>query len=434
MIYLKINNEEKLKRIKLNQIKDAVVLLFGFFGISFIIPAYIIAMLNLMSFPNLSKTILLAAFYSELLMFAILTPHIQILLEMTRTAIGRRTPYLLIFGTAAAFLLTAIANATVNERSIILIVTLILLFNFSLYLYSLAFLGLVSDKKTYITWGFLESQSKFWSVIGILSSYFYSLKLDSGIRIFSHVGLVFLITVFAVSFFIIEDKKYKVKVPTSEKIEIYEKYQRTKEVRRRLKKPKDFDIKILFSLLLGYQFQFLLAIHITESEKYLETQREVSNILVMYSCGFVLNYIIHLLSKHASNVLNRLGHITTALALFIFSTTFLYSTREWYMFVSFITGFLLFPALSKYFYLPGIGLERFLRIDGSIMNSTEIDDYYNLFVYLAILFNGILLDVFGSKISGILGALLLTVFLIIELITSRVKIKSTNDDTDKNTE
>jgi len=191
VIYLKINNEEKLKRIKLNQIKDAVVLLFGFFGISFIIPAYIIAMLNLMSFPNLSKTILLAAFYSELLMFAILTPHIQILLEMTRTAIGRRTPYLLIFGTAAAFLLTAIANATVNERSIILIVTLTLLFNFSLYLYSLAFLGLVSDKKTYITWPFLESQSKFWSVIGILSSYLYSLKLDSALEFFPTLVLSF---------------------------------------------------------------------------------------------------------------------------------------------------------------------------------------------------------------------------------------------------
>ncbi|WP_448375090.1 hypothetical protein [Fervidobacterium sp.] len=417
--------EEDLRKVRFEQFKDAVILLFGIFGLSFVIPAYIYVMLHFLSSSDLSKTLLLAIFYSELLIFAILTPHVNFLLEITRSAIGRRTPYLLTFGTLVAFLLTAIRNATVDERSITAIIVIILSFNFSMYFYSLTLLGLMNDRKTYVTEKFLESQWKFWSVIGIISSYLYSWKLCTDGRTISHVSLLFLISVFAVSFLIIEDKKFKVKISPDEKSEIYEKYKSQRKPKIKFEKLRNADLKRLFSLIITYQFLFLLPIHIAFVTDIPKNQIETTGakVLLFYSFGVICNYILHRLIKNTSSIFEKMGHVTIASVLFIFSTTFLLPSINWSLIVSFTMGFLLFPTLSKYFYVPGLGIERFICKERVIEKNIE---YYTL--YLSVLFSGILFDIFGLKTAGVITACILVALLIIELITTRAKINNTSNN------
>jgi len=417
--------EEDLRKVRFEQFKDAVILLFGIFGLSFVIPAYIYVMLHFLASSDLSKAILLAIFYSELLIFAILTPHVSFLLEITRSAIGRRTPYLLTFGTFVAFFLTAIRNATVDEKSITAIIVIILGFNFSMYFYSLTLLGLMNDRKTYLTEKFLESQWKFWSVIGIISSYLYSWKLCTDGRTISHVSLLFLISVFAVSFLIIEDKKFKVKISPDEKAEIYEKYKNEKTLKVKFEKPQITDLKRFFSLVITYQFLFLLPIHMAYVTDTPKSQIEITGakVLLFYSFGVICNYILHRVIKNTSSIFQKMGHVTIASVLFIFSTTFFISSITWSLMVAFVMGFLLFPTLSKYFYVPGLGIERFISKERAIEKNIE---YYTL--YLSVLLTGILFDIFGLKTAGVIAACILIVSLIIELISARAKIENTTNN------
>jgi len=155
-----------LRKLRSEDVKDTVVLSFGFFGLGFFIPTYIYIMLSFLLKSSIPKWILLGSFYSELIIIAFLKDKILFLFEMTRTAIGRRTPYILVFGTISSFLLSTISNLLTVDKNLFSLVFLVITFNFSLFIYALSLLGMLEDRKNYFNQRLLSIQPMLWSVLG----------------------------------------------------------------------------------------------------------------------------------------------------------------------------------------------------------------------------------------------------------------------------
>ncbi len=217
MIYVRFDKSNKV--FSFGQIKDIAILSIGSFGLSFMLSVYSLTIPRLLVENRVPSILLNISIFSEILFFAILSPLFTYLFDITRTAIGRRTPYLLMFGISSAFLVTFIQKNP--HGSIMSVLSIILLFNFSLFLYSLSFFGLALDKVTYQTKFVLPFHLLFWGFFGVVVSYFYMLNSENiQLGIETPVsGFVFLLSALAVSFFIIEDKKYKTKLSKTERNE-----------------------------------------------------------------------------------------------------------------------------------------------------------------------------------------------------------------------
>lgn len=200
-----------------SRIKDIVILSIGSFGLSFMLSVYSLTVPRLLVENHIPSTLLNISIFSELLFFAMLLPFFVYIFDVTRTAIGRRTPYLLMFGIASAFLVTFIQKNP--HGSLVSVLSFVILFNFSLFLYSLSFFGLVSDKTTYQTRLLLPLHLLFWGFFGVIVGYFYMLNsenIELGIET-PVSGFVYLLSALVVSFFVIEDKKYKTKLSKTER-------------------------------------------------------------------------------------------------------------------------------------------------------------------------------------------------------------------------
>lgn len=215
MIYVRFDKSNKA--FSFGQIKDIAILSIGSFGLSFMISVYSLTVPRLLVENHVPSTLLNVSIFSEILFFAVLSPFFIYVFDITRTAIGRRTPYLLMFGIASAFLVTFIQKNP--DGSLVSVLSFVILFNFSLFLYSLSFFGLVSDKTTYQTRFLLPLHLLFWGFFGVIVGYFYMLNsenIELGIET-PVSGFVFLLSALAVSFFVIEDKKYKTKLSKTER-------------------------------------------------------------------------------------------------------------------------------------------------------------------------------------------------------------------------
>lgn len=421
-----------LRKLRTEDIKDMVVLSFGFFGIGFFIPTYIYIMLNFLLRSSIPKSILLGSFYSELILIAFLKDKILFLFEITRTAIGRRTPYILVFGTMSAFLLSTISNLLTVGQNLLGLILIVITFNFSLFIYALSLLGMLEDKKNFFNQRLLSIQPMLWSILGALWSYGNSFRLfttDSNSEIVSHVSLLFFISVFAVAFLIVEDKKYKVKLTISEKTEIYDKFQAKKTSWKQLNfSPQQIVTEGLAKVFL-YQIEFLLPLHAwyqLNIRKGIPAEFASAKALYFFVLGYVLNTILVTFFKNYSKKLDLLGPVTIALAFFIYATTFIFPTTGWLFTSVFLVGFFICHQIQKRlgFTLPGI--VRFLSEYNSNneTNRFKIHPVNLLVVYISIILTGIFIDVIGIQSSSYILGLLIAGLVVIELLNSHAKIKN----------
>ncbi|QIV79052.1 hypothetical protein [Fervidobacterium pennivorans] len=421
-----------LRKLRTEDIKDIVVLSFGFFGIGFFIPTYIYIMLNFLLKSSIPKSILLGSFYSELILIAFFKEKILFLFEMTRTAIGRRTPYILVFGTMSAFLLSTIYNLLTVDKNLFSLVFVVITFNFSLFIYALSLLGMLEDKKNYFNRMLLNLQPTLWSIIGAVWSYGYSVRLlttDSNREIVSHASLLFFFSVFAVAFLIVEDKKYKVELSVSEKAEIYDKFQAKKISWKVLNTSSQQILKYGLAKVLLYQIEFLLPLHawyLLNIRKGIPTEFDSAKTLYFFVLGHVLNTVLVTFFKNYSKKLDLLGPVSTAFALFIYATTFILPTTGWLFTSVFLVGFLICHQIQKRlgFTLPGI--VRFLSEYNSNNETNRFESRpVNLLgVYISVILAGSLIDVIGIQSSSYILGLLIAGLVVIELLTSHAKIKN----------
>ncbi|MGC9772858.1 hypothetical protein [Fervidobacterium islandicum] len=420
-------------KLRTEDIKDIIVLSFGFFGLGFVVPTYIYLTLNFLLKSTISRTLTLALFYSELLFVALLKNKILFLFEMTRSAIGRRTPYILVFGTTSAFLLSTIPNLMTAETNLFSLFLVLLSFNFSLFVYSLSLIGLAQDKKTYFNQKLLNFQSVFWSIFGALWSYTYSLKVfktDTCSEIVSHVSLLFFFSVFAVAFLIVEDKKYKIKLSTTEKAEIYDKFQIGKTPKAGVQnKGQRVNLSLdVVKTVLFYQIEFLLPLHAWYSFTTRKTapELEAPKMLLLFVLGATLNALSSAFFKSYGEKVRLLGHVNTALALFIYATTFLLAIKGWMLTSAFLIGFFIYSRIQKPLGSICLGLERFLPeiYKDSAQKINEVRPWETFSVYASIILSGILMDIFGTAVASYVLGLLLVISLIVELSSTRAKIEN----------
>lgn len=421
-----------LRKLRSEDVKDTVVLSFGFFGLGFFIPTYIYIMLSFLLKSSIPKWILLGSFYSELIIIAFLKDKILFLFEMTRTAIGRRTPYILVFGTISSFLLSTISNLLTVDKNLFSLVFLVITFNFSLFIYALSLLGMLEDRKNYFNQRLLSIQPMLWSVLGALWSYGYSVRLlttDSNSKIVSHVSLLFFFSVFAVAFLIVEDKKYKVKLSISEKTEIYDKLQAKKTPWKVLNKSPQQILSDELAKVLLYQIEFLLPFHawyLLNIRKGISAEFEAAKTLYFFVLGYVLNTVLVSFFKSYSKKLELFGPVNIALALLIYATTFTFSKIGWISTSAFLLGFLVCHQIQKRFGYTTPGIVRFLSEYNSNneINRPKFHPVNLLGIYVAVILTGILIDVIGVQLSGYILGLLIAGLVVIELLNSRAKIKN----------
>ncbi|MGQ9856361.1 MAG: hypothetical protein ACUVQF_06460 [Fervidobacterium sp.] len=418
---------KKERQLNSKTIKDMILLLLGAFGLGTMLPTYIYSVAYFLNLYPLPKTLLVAIFYSEILMFIFLRPHLTLLLELTRTAIGRRTPYLIVFGVLTAFLLTVVYSLLEieNSSSAVIFLFLILFFNFSAYVYTLALLGLFSDKRNYNYDDILKSQSKVWFIIGALLSYLYSINTYKQRETVSYPAMFFFLSAFAVAFLIVEDKKYKVKLSPTEKTQIYE------SVKRSFEKPhiEDFknalfqDSKTVLAFLSVYAFQYLLPLYV-----FFKTQDIFASAfsLFYFFIGSIFGVIIKKFLSNLSSIFESLKLIFLAFSsILLVSIYFTYNLSLIYLIVFFTSMFLeiLFSSLER----QGLNsIPLFLSTDRFYFmerTSNRFNIFNALLLYISIVLTGILVDIFGSGASGVI---LIAIVLsnIIALNYPRVKIEN----------
>ncbi|MFN3478325.1 MAG: hypothetical protein ACK4ZM_03030 [bacterium] len=194
---------------------EIVVLLIGAFALTFMLSVYSLTVSKILITVNTLYSLIYISIFLEYLFLALFGYLFLNLFEITRTAIGRRTPYILFFGITTPFLLTTIQKIAVNQSFTLLF--LLLASNFSILLYSLAFFGLLKDKIFYPFTDLFQILLKISLFAGSISGYIYMMnsQLYKDMYIGNETpisGFIFIISAFLVSFLIVEDKKYKVKL------------------------------------------------------------------------------------------------------------------------------------------------------------------------------------------------------------------------------
>ena len=295
MILLKSN--ENKRKLDFENVRDVVLLSFAVFGLSFIFPAYISTVPRILiinGFPNTLITLLIS---SELLFLFFLNPVFEYVLDITRSAIGRRTPYIITFGVLTSFVLSLLEN--VNQgypNSISILTILVIAANFCLYLYSLALFGLIRDKSNgsdQTIWIMLRFQAKLWSFVGTVLSFIYCSRSSEN-SLLPAAGLIFLVSSLFAAFFIVEDKKYKVKSTPFEKNERHFSYEVFKILKKRDLSNTMQTVEISLVISLFYYLE-TFTVPFTESSglKY----GVGTTFLTLQLIGVAIGYLIKLFAK-----------------------------------------------------------------------------------------------------------------------------------------
>ncbi|HOS52102.1 MAG TPA: hypothetical protein PLM21_04310, partial [Fervidobacterium sp.] len=209
-----MKSEESRRKLDFENVRDIILLSFAVLGLSFIFPAYISTVPRILLINGFPNTLIALLISSELLFLFFLNPIFEYILDITRSAIGRRTPYIISFGVLTSFVLSLLENINHEHPNSAFILTLLVISaNFCLYLYSLALFGLIRDKSNESNqtgWVMLRFQAKLWSFVGTVLSFIYCSRSSEN-SLLPAAGLVLLISSLLAAFFIVEDKKYKVK-------------------------------------------------------------------------------------------------------------------------------------------------------------------------------------------------------------------------------
>lgn len=396
---------QKNKTFSFEQIRDTIVLSIGSFGLSFMLAVYSLTVPKLLIENHVPSTVINIFVFSELLFLAFFSPLFTYLFDITRTAIGRRTPYLIIFGIASAFLVTFIQKNL--DGSLISELSVILLFNFSLFLYTLSFFGLVLDKTTYQTKFLLPFHLLFSGFLGVVLSYLYMLNsenIELGIET-PVSGFVFLLSAFGVSFFIIEDKKYKTKLLKTERREYH------------------FNVKSLFNFS-GFgrnDFVSLIILGIVYSHEVFISEllgsssfRKIVLSQLLFGIAVGLSYCMCICSKKLYEFSKKLRPV------FLISLSFLYflysfSNVSTILFLQFLVGLLWGIILPRVigFIIPSRAERIFfyknlLSENSNKFNEQDLRFFLLLFIIVSIF--GILTNVVGSRNINLVYSL--TVFLV----------------------
>jgi len=223
-----LKSEESRRKLDFENVRDIVLLSFAVLGLSFIFPAYISTVPRILLINGFPNTLIALLISSELLFLFFLNPVFEHVLDITRSAIGRRTPYIISFGVLTSFVLSLLENINHEHPNSTFILTLLVISaNFCLYLYSLALFGLIRDKSNESNqtgWVMLRFQAKLWSFVGTVLSFIYCSRSSEN-SLLPAAGLVLLISSLLAAFFIVEDKKYKVKMSPFEKNEHHFSYE-----------------------------------------------------------------------------------------------------------------------------------------------------------------------------------------------------------------
>lgn len=194
---------------------ETIILSIGSWGLTFMLSVYSLTIPKIFISKNIWTSLINASVFSEYLFLPLFGYLFLHLFDITRTAVGRRTPYILFFGITTPFLLALTQKIAADKT--ITVIFLLIGSNLSLMLYSLAFFGLLKDKSVYPVKNLLETFSLISSFIGTISGYIYMM----GSRLYKEIytgnetpiaGFIFIISVLLVAFLIVEDKKYKVRM------------------------------------------------------------------------------------------------------------------------------------------------------------------------------------------------------------------------------
>uniref|UniRef100_A0A7C5VKS3 MFS transporter n=1 Tax=Fervidobacterium thailandense TaxID=1008305 RepID=A0A7C5VKS3_9BACT len=214
---------EKYKRSRFIYAKDLSLILFGFAALHLVITIFSVNVPSqLLERSRFPWAIVIFSLF-EYVFLVHLTRFVGYVLEVTRSAIGRWTPYLFLFGISSALLFPLTAVSVVPELTIRKVLYLIL-FNLSIFGYSLSLAGLASDKMNLNNEKakLLLSISAFLGVFAGLVTSVLGFGSSKDVLV---IGAIFLLTsAIAVAFFVVEDKRFKIKLSPTEKLDIYHKY------------------------------------------------------------------------------------------------------------------------------------------------------------------------------------------------------------------
>lgn len=392
-------------------VKNIVILSFGSFGLNFMLLIYILTTSRLLIERSVSITLSSLFLFSEIMIFAFAYPFFNYLYDITRSAIGRRTPYLIIFGILAALNLTLIQK--LSYISIFSLLMFIALFNFWLFLYTIAFFGMIKDKILYHFRNIMVLNVKLWGIVGSISAYLYMLNSDKvQLGVETPVGgFLFLISALTVAFFIVEDKKYKVPLSRAEKPSYN--YNVIDTFRFYNLGVKDIKKAMLFSLIYIYEF-FILNFLKDSSFKVISIN------LLVFLLGTILAYFISLFSGNFGTIvrekkIQNSAIIILSIAYLVFNYANIKIISGIQFFVGFLWGIILLNQLG--YIIPGKS-ERFtiyLMVveDNPLKPDTKkLEFFFLTFIFIIVLSS--ILDIVGVQNVSLVYSIILFSILILE--------------------
>lgn len=205
-------------------VRDLTFIAFARFSQGYAVTAYTIVMSSYLLMAEINIPMLFAILALEYVFITFLTPFVSFLLDSTRTAIGRRTPYLLVFGVLAPFLMGLSQSALLREM-IPLALLYIVLFNLLLFLYSLALHGFVRDKVVSVYENLQKTVIR-WSNVAGMAAGIVSIVLSSDVvgwkAVITFAGLLWLVSSVLASLFVVERKEFRVKLSEVDRIALQE--------------------------------------------------------------------------------------------------------------------------------------------------------------------------------------------------------------------
>lgn len=212
-------------RRNLEWLRDTILLSFARFSQSFAVTVYGTVIPYYLLSYGVEIWVLSLVLGLEYLVFAFLSPAATYLLDSTRTAVGRRTPYILVFGVVTPFLMGLSQSSLMREMLRIAIVY-VALFNLSLFIYSMSFQGLVRDKLVSLYESFQRTAVRLSAVFGVLLGLF-ALVVASDVsewkKVLTFGGLLWLVSSVVVSFLVTERKEYRTKLTEVERMALQDK-------------------------------------------------------------------------------------------------------------------------------------------------------------------------------------------------------------------
>ncbi|MGC8819840.1 MAG: hypothetical protein ACP5PP_01835 [Fervidobacterium sp.] len=402
----------KVSKFTFENVKDIILLSFGSFGLCFMLSVYIVKISRIFVENNFALSVGIPTLFSEVLFLVIFAPFFAYMYGITRTKIGRRTPYLLTFGVLSSFFMALVEK--IGVKSLFEATLSVLLLNFALFSYTLAFVGLLKDESTYYVKDILIFQVRLWGFIGTFLGFTYLIKYNYTGNEMIVASFVFIISVIVVSLFVVEDKKYKVKMLKSEKPE--SNYRLSMLFRHFVMTKKDVERALVFSLI-AVQETFI--IYFLKDFPF----RHSVYALILFMAGTISYYTIYIFSKKLRDTMTKswleiFSILLVALFYTLFYTLHQYKAINAIVGIQFIVGTLFGIVIEKYlgFVIPG-RCEWFIIYSHLTENDTLKFDVkklqFLLFSFILIIAFAVIFDFVGSKnVSLIYASFLISLLLL----------------------